>query len=54
MGFLEWAGYSAVAQVDDGADSYLIRDGRIVVQIIHYALKPLLDPQNAGSGSGNG
>lgn len=53
MGFLEWAGHSAVAQVDDGADSYLIRGGRIVVQTIHYTVRPLSNPQQAG-GSGNG
>lgn len=41
MGFLEWTGRSAAARVDDGADSYLIRNGKIVVQTIHYTVKPL-------------
>ena len=41
MGFLEWSGRSASTQVDDGADSYLIRDGRIVAQTIHYTVKSL-------------
>lgn len=41
MGFLEWSGRSAKAEVDDGADSYLIRDGRIVAQTIHYTVKNL-------------
>lgn len=45
MGFLEWSGYSAVVQVDDGADSYLIPDGRIVTQTIHYTVKPLAQPE---------
>lgn len=41
MGFLEW---SAVAdngaRVEDGADSYLIRDGRIHAMTIHYTVLP--------------
>jgi hypothetical protein len=40
IGFLEWRAQSAHSHVDDGADSYLIRDGRIVVQTIHYTVKP--------------
>lgn len=43
MGFLEWTGRSATAQVEDGADSYLIRDGRIVAQTIHYTVRPFID-----------
>jgi hypothetical protein len=39
MGFLEWEGRGKNAQVDDGADSYLIRDGKIVAQTIHYTVK---------------
>lgn len=53
MGFLEWTGHSAVAQIDDGTDSYLIRGGRIVVQTIHYTVRPLSNPQQAGD-SANG
>lgn len=41
MGFLEW---SAVAEngarVEDGADSYLIRGGRIHAMTIHYTVLP--------------
>jgi hypothetical protein len=37
-GFLEWRATSDRARVDDGADSYVIRDGRIQVQTIHYTL----------------
>jgi len=39
MGFLEWTGSSPVGEVKDGADSYLIRDGRIVAQTIHYSVE---------------
>jgi len=39
MGFLEWTGHSPVAEVEDGADSYLIREGKIVAQTIHYTVK---------------
>ncbi|MCC7022596.1 MAG: nuclear transport factor 2 family protein [Thermomicrobiales bacterium] len=35
-GFLEWRAESDTVRIDDGADSYLIRDGRIQVQTIHY------------------
>jgi hypothetical protein len=41
IAFLEWTAHSDVAQVADGADSFLIRDGRILVQTIHYTVKPL-------------
>jgi hypothetical protein len=39
MAFLEWTAESEQAVVDDGADSYCIRDGRIIAQTIHYTLK---------------
>ena len=39
LGFLEWSAHGTRAQVDDGADSYLIREGRIVAQTIHYTVK---------------
>jgi hypothetical protein len=41
IGYLEWSGRSHGAQVDDGADSYLIRDGKIIAQTIHYTVKRL-------------
>jgi hypothetical protein len=41
MAFLEWTARSERAAVEDGADSYLIRDGRIVAQTIHYTVKKL-------------
>lgn len=40
IGFLEWSAESPAATVEDGADSYLIRDGRIVAQTIHYTVRP--------------
>jgi hypothetical protein len=40
VGFLEWSGFSRNAQVKDGADSYVIRDGLIVAQTIHYTVTP--------------
>lgn len=35
-GFLEWRAESDKVRIDDGADSYVIRDGRIQMQTIHY------------------
>jgi hypothetical protein len=37
--FLEWRGQSKDIHVEDGADSFVIRDGRIVMQSIHYTLR---------------
>ena len=39
--FLEWTGTSKKAIVRDGADSFVIRDGRIIAQTIHYTVEPL-------------
>jgi DNA primase large subunit len=39
MGFLEWAYEDANVRVKDGADSYLIEDGKIVAQTIHYTVE---------------
>src|SRR5437763_8470955 len=36
VAFLEWGAHCPTATVEDGADSYWIRDGRIVVQTINY------------------
>ena len=38
LGFLEWSAQGQEAVVPDGADSYLVRDGRIVAQAIHYTV----------------
>lgn len=40
VGFLEWRGRGGGFVVEDGADSYVIRDGKIVAQTIHYTVKP--------------
>lgn len=39
MGFLEWAYEDANVRIRDGADSYLIEDGKIVAQTIHYTME---------------
>lgn len=41
LGFLEWSARSASTCVNDGADSYVIRDGRIVAQTIHYTVRTI-------------
>lgn len=38
LAFLEWTAESDTMRVSDGADSYLIVDGRIIAQTIHYSL----------------
>lgn len=43
VAFLEWSATSPAGVVDDGADSYVIRDGRIVAQTIHYPITPRTD-----------
>jgi hypothetical protein len=41
LGFLEWSATSKTgARVEDGADSYLIRNGRIHAMSIHYTVLP--------------
>lgn len=40
VGFLEWTADADGAKVEDGADSYVIHDGRIVAQTIHYTVIP--------------
>jgi hypothetical protein len=39
IAFLEWSGRGGTAYVDDGVDTYVVRDGRIVAQSIHYTVK---------------
>ena len=39
MGFLEWAYEGANVRIRDGADSYLIEDGEVVAQTIHYTVE---------------
>jgi hypothetical protein len=39
MGLLEWTYEDSTARVLDGVDSYLIEDGKIVAQTIHYTVE---------------
>jgi hypothetical protein len=49
LGFLEWSAEADNgARVEDGADSYLIRDGRIRAMTIHYTVLP---PSGPGEGA---
>jgi hypothetical protein len=36
--FLEWRGRNGSKHVKDGADSFVIKDGKIVMQTIHYSV----------------
>ena len=38
IGMLEWTAQSDEAEVLDGVDSYLFRDGKIIAQTIHYTV----------------
>jgi hypothetical protein len=40
VGLLEWSYEDSTVQVRDGVDSYVIRDGKIVGQTIHYTVEP--------------
>jgi hypothetical protein len=44
MAFLEWTASGPTARVRDGVDSFVIRDGRIVVQTIHYTVENQVEP----------
>lgn len=39
VAYLAWGARADGASVDDGADSYVIRNGRIVAQTIHYVVR---------------
>lgn len=45
VGMLEWSGRcsSADTEVHDGVDSFVIQDGLIVAQTIHYSAAPATD-----------
>ncbi len=40
VAFLEWTAEAAHTQVRDGADSFVIENGWIVAQTIHYTVEP--------------
>lgn len=46
IAFLEWSAYCPGVEIHDGADSFFIQEGRIVVQTIHYTVERL--GQNQG------
>jgi hypothetical protein len=39
IAFLEWTADSRKAKVDDGADSFWIKDGKVKVMTIHYTVQ---------------
>lgn len=41
IAFLEWRAVGRNSRIKDGADSFLVRDGRIQVMTIHYTVEPL-------------
>ncbi|HEX2981075.1 MAG TPA: nuclear transport factor 2 family protein [Anaerolineaceae bacterium] len=41
IGFLEWTAHGERSRVRDGADSFVIRDGRIIAQTIHYTVEEI-------------
>jgi hypothetical protein len=41
MCFLHWTGKSDVSVIPDGADSYLIKNGKIMVQTIYYSVQKI-------------
>lgn len=45
VGFLEWRADGPVARVRDGVDTFVVRDGRIVAQTLHYTVEPVDDPR---------
>lgn len=40
VGMLVWHAHGAELSVGDGADTYLVREGRIAAQTIHYTTEP--------------
>jgi hypothetical protein len=40
VGLLEWTYEDSTVRVRDGVDSYVIENGKIVAQTIHYSLEP--------------
>jgi hypothetical protein len=37
--FLEWSAESATSRADDGGETFLVRDGEIVLQTVHYTVQ---------------
>ncbi len=47
IAFLEWTAEAEHARVRDGADSFVIEDGWIVAQTIHYTVEQVVEPRDA-------
>jgi hypothetical protein len=47
VGFLEWRAETPRARVTDGADTFIVRDGKIRTMTIHYTVEPI-DAGSAG------
>jgi len=39
VAFFEWTAHDKGAAVEDGADSFVIENGKITVQMIHYTVR---------------
>jgi hypothetical protein len=44
IAYLEWTATSRTHRAENGADTFLIQDGKVQVQTIHYTLRPM-DPE---------
>lgn len=40
VGMLVWSARCPQGSISDGTDSYIVRDGRIAVQTVHYHVRP--------------
>jgi len=38
--FIEWTAKAASSRVDDGVDTFLFRDGEIVLQTVRHTVQP--------------
>jgi ketosteroid isomerase-like protein len=38
--FIEWTAKAAASRVDDGVDTFIFRDGEIVLQTVRYTAQP--------------
>lgn len=49
VAFLEWTGEAGRARVRDGADTFVVRDGKIMAQSIHYTVETTRDDDDIDS-----
>ena len=49
--FLQWTAHGKDLHVSDGADSFVVRDGRICMQTIYYSLSTNPEAENAPAGN---